>query len=133
VRVDDDSPLVFAVAPGGTFSIQPPERPATQSAPVRSRGSKAQEEYDAKRRPQAVLLYRFLAASLETGRSWRECWALGESQESLEEYELNAGWDVGPIVVWLRSHDVDVIAEYDVTAGETRFYLAVPLADVPVP
>jgi hypothetical protein len=129
--MSDEQPLVFAVAPGGTFSIQPPERPATQSAPVRSRGSKAQEEYDAKRRPQAVLLYRFLAASLETGRSWRECWALGESQESLEEYELNAGWDVGPIVVWLRSHGVDIEALYDVVAGETRFYLRVAVVGNP--
>jgi hypothetical protein len=120
--MSDEQPLVFAVAPGGTFSIQPPERPATQSAPVRSKTSKAQEEYDAKRRPQAVLLYRFLAASLETGRSWRECWALGESEG---EYELNVGWDVGPIVVWLRSHGVDIEALYDVVAGETRFYLRV--------
>jgi hypothetical protein len=48
--------------------------------------------------------------------SWAECWALGEGEES---------WAVGPIVIWLRSKGVAVVALYDVAEGETRFYLPV--------
>lgn len=123
--MSDDSPLVFAVAPGGTFSIQPPERPATQSAPVRSRTSKAQEEYDALRRPQAAVLYRALGDAGDAGLSWRECWALGESGET------NSRWDVGPIVIWVRAKGVDIEALYDPIAGETRFYLRVAVVGNP--
>jgi hypothetical protein len=50
------------------------------------------------------------------GMSWAECWALGEGEES---------WAVGPIVIWLRSKGVSVVALYDVAEGETRFYLPV--------
>jgi hypothetical protein len=110
--VSDDSPLVFAVDDKGRVGYAPTQRPP--SAPVRSKTSKAQEEYDAKRRPQAAKLYRMLRDCAEKGSSWRECWALGEGNE---------GWDVGPIVIWLRSRSVDIEAVYDVVAGETRFYL----------
>jgi hypothetical protein len=112
--MSDDSPLVFAVDAKHSIHVKPPERPVFQSAPVRSRISKAQEEYDAKRRPQAAKLYRLLRDCAEKGSSWRECWALGEGNE---------GWDVGPIVIWLRSRSVDIEAVYDPVRGETRFYL----------
>jgi hypothetical protein len=54
--------------------------------------------------------------------AWRECFALCE--------------EPGAVVVWMRAHGVDVLAEYDVAGGETRFYLiepSRPLAVGPIP
>ncbi|HWI68540.1 MAG TPA: hypothetical protein VNS88_09185, partial [Nitrospiraceae bacterium] len=63
----------------------------------------------------AAVLFRFLRDAGDAGLSWKECWALGEGNDE---------WDVGPIVVWLRSTGkVEVLARYDVVVGETRFYL----------
>jgi hypothetical protein len=72
--------------------------------------NKAREKTDAERRPQAAVLYRALLAAGPGGLSWRECWALGD-------------WEVGPVVIWMRAHGVEVEARYDPVAGETRFYL----------
>jgi hypothetical protein len=88
----------------------------------RPRENKARELYDAKRRPQAALLFRFIRDAGVVGVSWKECWALGLECESNGE---SNEWDVGPIVVWLRAHGVEVVARYDVVVGETRFYLVV--------
>ncbi len=78
-------------------------------------GPSAQQRYDEMRRPQAATLYRALMGKTSEGMSWKECWALGEG---------NDRWDVGPIVVWLRAHGVEVEARYDSVVGETRFYIA---------
>jgi hypothetical protein len=97
------------------LGITPDEEPPTQGPALpRARGSKAREAYDQKRRPQAALMYRMLRERHEAGMSWRECWALGEG---------NDDWDVGPIIVWMRSRGVSVEARYDPVVGETRFYL----------
>lgn len=87
--------------------------------PPRPVENRAQKRYDEMRRPQGALMFRMLRDRHEEGASWKECWALGEGNE---------GWDVGPIVVWLRSKGVSIDARYDVVAGETRFYLTEPLA-----
>ena len=96
----------------------PTQRPV--SAPVRSRASVQQAAYDEMRRPQAAIVFRLLRDSGESGVSWRELWAAGESNEP---HEVNQRWEVGPIVVWLRSRGVDIEALYDTSVGETRFYL----------
>jgi len=108
--------LAFVVGDDGTIREQPPERPAQPMAPVVRARSSAAVAYDEKRRPQAALLYRELLSAGGAGLSWKECWALSG--------EVNDGWDVGPIVVWMRSKGVDIDARYDVVAGETRFYLS---------
>ena len=111
-----DEPLVFAVDEGGRIGYAPTQRPPSAPAPVRSKSSKAQEEYDLLRRPQAGKLFRALREAGESGMSWRGCWALGEGNER---------WDVGPIVIWLRMQKVQIDARYDPVGGETRFYLLV--------
>ena len=103
-----------------TVGVQPTQRPDEDRLqgpppPPRAPKSRAREAYDAKRRPQAAVLFRFLRDAGDAGLSWKECWALGEGNDE---------WDVGPIVVWLRSTGkVEVLARYDVVVGETRFYL----------
>lgn len=110
-----DEPLVFAVNAKGTIGYAP-VKSAVSAAP-RPLQNKRQEQYDEMRRPQAALMFRSLKANSLLGMSWRECWALGEG---------NSTWDVGPIVVWLRAHGVDIDARYDSAVGETRFYLIEP-------
>jgi hypothetical protein len=61
-----------------------------------------------------VIVFRALKLNAMLGLSWKECWALGESNEN---------WDVGPIINWLRSKGVGIEARYDPVVGETRFYL----------
>ncbi len=101
-----------------SITVSDPDKPTLSPAPVygppRPVRNMKQEAYDEMRRPQAAVLYRALMAATSSGLSWKDCWALGEGNEQ---------WNVGPIVVWLRSHSVDIEAVYDVVAGETRFYL----------
>ena len=107
--------ITFTVNSDGTINEAVPPRPPTQEPPLpRLAGNRAKEAYDAMRRPQAASVYRMLKSRHEVGASWKELWALGESNEQ---------WDVGPIVVWLRFHGCEVEARYDVVGGESRFYL----------
>jgi hypothetical protein len=111
-----EAPLIFEVSAKGTFTSrleQPPDAPAMLSPVVRSR-SQAAVKYDEMRRPQAAVLFRALKAAPVLGLSWKECWVLGEG---------NQEWDVGPIVIWMRTKGVEVDARYDPVAGETRFYI----------
>jgi hypothetical protein len=114
--------ITFEVDAKGRVGYKPPQRPAGDAP--RPLVNRAREKQDEMRRPQAAHVFRMLRERHAMGASWAELWALGEGNEE---------WAVGPIIVWLRAHNVEVVAEYDVTAGETRFYLAVPLADVSVP
>jgi hypothetical protein len=101
-----------------SITVQPTQRPAlTEGArqerlvygPVRAPVNKQREKTDAERRPQAAVVYRALLAAGAGGLSWRELWALSEA--------------VGPVVIWMRAHGVEVEARYDPVVGETRFYL----------
>ena len=78
----------------------------------KSRVNALQKAYDAKRRPQAEVLFRALRVAQHQGLAWRECFALCD--------------EPGAVVVWLRGHGVDIEAVYDAGAGETRFYLIEP-------
>jgi len=106
--------ISFTVGEKG-ITLDPPEQPTQRPALPRPIKNRDREKQDALRRPQAAVLYRRLRERLD-GMSWRECWELGAG---------DAEWAVGPIVIWLRAHDVPVHAEYDTSAGETRFYLVV--------
>ena len=104
----------FAITIGGgvhDVGEQPTQRPdGVPPAPLRNRARDAQDEM---RRPQAAVLFRALKAAGAGGLSWKECWALSDDEEFV----------VGPIVIWMRFHGVEVDARYDPVAGETRFYI----------
>jgi hypothetical protein len=108
--------LSFTVNAKGTVQLDPlPQEAAAAPRAPRPLVDRRLEKQDAQRRPQAAVLFRALKAAGESGLSWRECWALSDDEEFV----------VGPIVIWMRAHGVEVEARYDSGAGETRFYLIV--------
>lgn len=110
---DEKQPLVFAVDEAGRTHIAPPQRPAGDAPrPLRNLQREKQDEM---RRPQAAVLFRALRDAGSLGLSWKQCWALSDDEE----------FAVGPIVIWMRFHGVEVLARYDAVGGETRFYLGV--------
>lgn len=80
------------------------------SAAPRPLKDKRQEQRDELLRPQAAVLYPALKAAGEGGLAWRECFVL-----------VSEDTGVGRVVVWMRSHGVEISAWYE--AGETRFRL----------
>ena len=95
------------------MKAQPTQAPASPlPKPLVNSVAAKQKRYDEMRRPQAEVLFRALRAAEHKGLAWRECFALTD--------------EPGSVVVWLRSHGVDIEAVYDSGAGETRFYLIEP-------
>lgn len=84
-----------------------PDPPVVVSATPRPVKNKTDDTY----KPVAAVLFKALRSRGEAGLSWRECWMV------LEEAASDVA--VGPLVIWMRSKGVSIVALY--RDGETVF------------